>query len=419
MPTIELTERAARGLTCPPNKNEVTYWSTDLAGFGLRCRASGVHTWVVWYRAKSGETRKHTLGDPKHVKFAKAREEAKRLLAAAKLGRDPAGEVNAARAEAKAAMTIGEAVEKYLDRQEQHLKPRSYAEIVRHLRVDAKPLHRHRVDKVTQRMVADLLEDIARRAPVAANRVRASLSALFAWSMKRAVATANPVALTGKPSAERSRDRVLSDGELALVWRCAGADSDFGRIVRLLILTGARCQEIAGMRWSELVMRDNGTATWVLPAGRSKNGRAHQLALPAMAVGLLPPRRQTAEGQPRELLFGGGEGPFAGWSNCKTRLDQRIAKANGDKLIPAWRLHDIRRSVATKMNDLGVEPHVVEAVLNHVSGARASVAGIYNRSLYTDQKRAALIRWCSHIAQLTGGGDDRGGAEIVPLRRAG
>ena len=123
--------------------------------------------------------------------------------------------------------------------------------------------------------------------------MRGSLSALFAWG-RRGLAVANPVALTDKPAAERSRERVLSDDELVSVWRCVGGTADYGRIVRLLILTGARCQEVAGMRWSELTMAAHGgMATWVLPSERSKNGRPHELVLPAMAVALLPAVRRN------------------------------------------------------------------------------------------------------------------------------
>jgi site-specific recombinase XerD len=166
--------------------------------------------------------RKHTLGEPERVPLAKAREEAERLLAAVKLGQDPAGEAAAKKAEVKAAITFAELVERYLDHQKRRLKPRSFDELQRHLRKHAKPLHEQHAGKVTKRAVVELLEDVVERGPVGANRTRAALSGLFSWGMKAALVGANPVISTFKPAEERSRDRVLTDGELRLIWRATG-----------------------------------------------------------------------------------------------------------------------------------------------------------------------------------------------------
>jgi integrase len=321
--------------------------------------------WFCQYRDKqTGEARKQTLGDIKNVSLDTARDKAELLFAKVKLNQDPAGEAAAKKAETNAALRFDAVVEQYLEWQQKRMKSRSHAEIVRHLRVDAKPLHTYRVDQVTQAMVADLLDSIVDRAPVAANRVRTSLSALFSWAMKRGKATANPVALTDKPGVEKSRDRVLSDAELSLVWRCTNGGGDFDRIVRLLILTGARCREIAGMPWNEITPHNDGTATWLLPSDRSKNERPLELLLPTMATALLRPRREECE-----LIFGVGSDPFSGWSNCKGRLDERIAEANDGKPIAPWRLHDLRRGFVSRINDLGLaEPHIIEALVNHVGG---------------------------------------------------
>jgi integrase len=415
MPTLALNGRTAPGLSCPSDKNEIVYWSDELVGFGLRCRAGGARAWFVQYRTKTGEARKHTLGDPASVPFAKAHKEAARLLAAAKLGGDPAGEAKKRRMEIR----LGELVERYLANQKPRMRARSFEELSRHLTVHAKPLHGQAAARVTQRALAELFQGLASRAPVTANRVRASLSAMFAWGMKSGLVVANPVAATFKPAEEKSRERVLSDAELALIWRCTDSTADHDRIVRLLMLTGARREEIAGMRWCELAPSDGG-AVWTLPSERSKNGLPHVLALPPMIVELLPRPRETADGEARELLFGEGDGPFSGWSRCKERLDDRIAKANGDKPIPPWVLHDLRRTCVTRLNDLDIEPHVIEALVNHIGGlARAGVAGTYNRSAYAAQKRAAVIRWCDHIARLTGGVGGGDGAKVVSFRRAG
>ena len=305
----------------------MTFWASDLPGFGLRVRSGGRRTWLVQLRVKSGETQRHTLGDAATVPFAKGRSRAQELLAQA------------------------------------------------------------------------------------ANRVRASLSAMFAWGMKAGLVAGNPVAATFKPAEEGTRERVLSDAELAMIWRATGGGRDHDRIVRLLMLTGARRQEVAAMQWSEL-SPSGGSLTWVCPSERSKNRLPLELALPPTAAALLPEPRGD-----RPYVFGEGEGPFSGWSRCKARLDARMRDLNGAALTP-WVLHDLRRTFVTRLNDLGVEPHVIEALVNHVSGgAKAGVAGVYNRSAYAPQKRAALAQWCQHIAGLAGLPAENADA-VVPLRWA-
>jgi integrase len=257
---------------------------------------------------------------------------------------------------------------------------------------------------------------VARTAPVTANRVHASLSAMFACGMKAGLVAQNPVAATFKPAEEAPRERVLSDTELALIWRETGGNHDHDRIVRLLLLTGARREEVAALAWSELAPNSDGTVTWLLPSERTKNRLPLELVLPRMVVALLAPPHDVGAGC-RPLVFGEGKGSFSGWSQCKARLDTRITRANGGTAIPPWRLHDLRRTFVTRLNDLGVEPQVIEALVNHVSGAaKAGVAGVYNRSAYAPQKRAALTIWCEHIAELVGTPASLG--TIGPLRGA-
>jgi integrase len=207
------------------------------------------------------------------------------------------------------------------------------------------------------------------------------------------LADENPVAGTNKAIEEIKRDHVLTDDELAVIWRACRED-DYGRIVRLLILTGQRREEVGAITRSEL---DLSAALWTIPKNRSKNGREHEVPLSRPAVDILQgmPRREG-----RELVFGDGEGGFQGWSKAKAALDSRIIKAGSE--IRPWRLHDLRRTAATRMGDLGVLPHVVEAVLNHNSGHRAGVAGIYNRATYRTEKRNALTSWAERVVCVSG-----------------
>jgi integrase len=184
---------------------------------------------------------------------------------------------------------------------------------------------------------------------------------------------------------------VLADEELAAIWNACGND-DYGRIVRLLILTGCRRAEIGDMAWSEI---DLEAATFTVPARRSKNGRAHTLPLLSSALDIIKSVPQMAT---RDQLFGLRSHGFTAWHEGKPALDERSGVAN-------WVVHDVRRSVATKMADIGVEPHIIEAVLNHYSGHRAGVAGTYNRSSYAREVKAALAMWSDHIRALVDGGE--------------
>jgi integrase len=229
---------------------------------------------------------------------------------------------------------------------------------------------------------------------VTANRVRATMSAMFTWGMKEGLVLANPVANTNKRE-EKARDRVLIDAELRAVWQALG-DSQYGTIVRLLMMTGQRANEIAGLRWSEI---DFDRDVISLPGNRTKNGRPHELPMAPQVQALLASQPRT-EG--RDLVFGKGEGPFSGFSRCKEALDNAIAELNGRPLA-RWRLQDLRRSVATGMAELGVQPHVIEAVLNHVSGHKGGIAGIYNRARYSAEKAQALACWDEHINTIVRG----------------
>jgi integrase len=209
--------------------------------------------------------------------------------------------------------------------------------------------------------------------------------------MREGLAEVNPVIGTNRAVDETSRDRVLSDEEPAAVWR-ACRDDDYGRIVRLLILTGQRREEVGGIVGAEINFLQ---ARWSIPRERTENGLSHEVPLSAAAVDVI---RGSPLGMSRDLLFGEGHGSFQGWSKAKAALDRRITQSGAK--IPAWRLHDLRRTVATRMAELGVLPHVVEAVLNHISGHKAGVAGVYNRALYSAKKRQALELWGEHIRAL-------------------
>jgi integrase len=267
----------------------------------------------------------------------------------------------------------------------------------RYLTQYAKRLHAMSADSVDRRTIAVLLNDvIAERGMTAAARCRQSLSAFFAWLIREGIREHNPVIGTNNPGQHlEARDRVLTDEEIRAIW-AACRDDDFGRIVRLLLLTGARRDEIGGLQWSEI---DLNSGVLTIPGTRTKNHHALRLPLPQAAVDILSSAPRKGH---RSFVFGGRGGAFSAWSYSSLALNARMAEKGGKPVAP-WRLHDLRRTAATKMAEIGVQPHVIEATLNHRSGHKAGVAGVYNRASYEQDVKRALAIWADHVEALAEG----------------
>ena len=399
---MRLTNKSVSSLKLPPGKADVIMFADDLPGFGLRLRASGdrvLRSWVCQYR-RGGATRRLLLGSADVLGVEQAKAAAKKALAKIALGEDPQADKAARRV--KDAHNLRAVVADYLAAKKGTVRPRTYAELVRYLTgPHLRALHSLPVDAITRRDVASRLAKITAEAgPISAVRARGALSSFYVWAMGNGLAESNPVVGTIKPQDAKPRERVLDDDELAAIWRACGDDA-YGKVIRLLILTGCRRQEVGGMRWDEL---DLERGVWTIPASRTKTGRGHILPLPPLALSII---ESVPERVGRDHLFGTRSVDGLSHWHQKTDLDRRLGPAVG-----VWRLHDLRRSTATRMGDLGVAPHVIEAVLNHQSGHKAGVAGIYNRSVYTNEVRAALALWADHVRALVEGGE----AKIVPLR---
>jgi integrase len=215
--------------------------------------------------------------------------------------------------------------------------------------------------------------------------------ALYAWAMKQGLVEANPVIGTGVPDEHvRSREKVLNPADLVKIWQASGDDS-YGTIIKLLVLTGCRRQEVGSMQWSEL---DQPRGVWTIVAERTKNGRAHALPLPEMVWSIIADIPRWHDG---DFVFGRKAG-FQAWAKNKRTLDRRAG-------IAPWTAHDIRRSVATGMAEIGIMPHVIEQILNHQSGHKGGIAGIYNRAVYEREMKAALAMWSDHVRSLVEGSD--------------
>ena len=384
---MKLTRDALNSLTLPAGKLDVVFWDDSLPGFGCRLRGSR-KTWLVQYRIR-GRQHRESLGDIRRVSLEAARSIARKRFAMIELGVDPAAEKAAARlAEISTALTFRSVADRYLDTKKSSLRSSTYNAAVLHFTTHWAPFATLPIGTIGRADIAARLQALVKeRGKVAAARARANLSALFAWAMREGLIDSNPTIATNRPDAgTRPRERVLNDAELAAIWNACG-NNDGGRILRLLILFGCRRQEIGSLLWREVDLENR---TLTIGGERAKNHRSLTLALPSVAIEILSsvPRRG-------EYVFGGFKA-FRSWSDLKLVID-KCSKVSG------WTLHDVRRSVATGMNELGIAPHVVEQILNHQSGHKRGVAGVYNKSVYANEVRTALVTWAEHIVALVEG----------------
>ena len=404
---MKLTTATIRTIAPVPPKTDIIEFDDAVPGFGVRARKGGSKVYVVQYTIGE-KTRRMSLGKVELQGVDKARDKAKDILAAVRMGQDPAGEKQ--RDRTTATDTFKAIADRFLAFQKTQLRPRSYDDVERHLMLHGKSLHGLLLAKIQRQDIASVISAVrAKGAAVTANRVRATISSFFSWAISEGLVDHNPVTGTLRTE-EKSRERVLSYDELHLIWN-ALEDDHFGAVIKLLLLTGQRAAEISGLRWSELT----GDDAFVLVPERTKNGREHSVPLsePARAIVAAQPRRQGSDGKLRDLVFGYADGPFSGWTGARKLLNARIEKATG-KPLPHWTPHDLRRSFATHGSKLGIQPHVIEAILNHVSGFRAGVAGIYNRNPYDAEKRQALDIWADHLLAIV---EDRQ-TIVTPLKRA-
>ena len=391
---MKLTNDTVR--TLPVKGTDTLYPDSETPGLYLRVRKGGSRSFVIQWRQGQFQ-RRSTIGKVGILTVDEARKKARKALVGIDEGHDPIVAKHKARVDNR--QLFGVLVDEYLPVRARDMKPLSLEQTTLHLRKFWKPLHKLPLKKIDRATVAAELRSIAKeRGPVAADRGRSTLSAFFGWAIGEGIAEVNPVIGTNKSSKGSSRERVLTDHEVVKIWNAA-PDSDFGRIVRLLLLTGQRRNEIADLRWVEI---EDGAI--VLPRERTKNSREHVVPLLPQALAVLD---EQAERVGRERVFGDGEGGFSGFSRAKEVLDE----ASG---VTGWTLHDLRRTAATRMADLGVQPHIIEAVLNHVSGHKAGVSGIYNRSSYSAEKRTALELWGVHVQALLARAD---GANVTLLRK--
>ena len=390
---VRLTRPVVVKLMLNTHQRERVWWDAELPGFGYRLRGER-GTWVIRPPRNGGRSSLITIGASNLIDVTDARRLAREQLAKAALGEDTRAARRAERVErTSTALTVEEAFARYSADAQGRLRPSTLANLRTHLDHHWQGLHVLPLAAVRRVDVMEHLRKIARpkpagHGPQAALRARRTLSTIYVWAIGEGLTESNPVVGTNAPAVEVRRERILTDDELAAVWTACPPTSDFGRIVRLLILTGARRDEVAGLRWSEI---DTAGEVWRLPAARTKNKRPHEVALSAAALAVL---EATPRIDGRPYAFGTGQGPFSGFSRAKGRLDEQLGFAE------PWRIHDLRRTAASGMQRLGTSVEVVEKALNHVSGTFGGIVGVYQRHDYAAERRTALDTWAAHVVKL-------------------
>jgi integrase len=405
----------------------------DRDGLYFIIQPSGVKSWALRYRRRGdGKAIKHTLGSYPMLTLKDARSKATELRAEIERGADPHGAKVVARRQ-----TVEDSFEavarRFIDHQfrqrrrswewsarflglivdaEAPIEPKECPRLVvlRDGSVDHFGSRRvsvvgrwgpRRITDIADRDIIDALDQLSRQAPVGANRLHSVLSSMFAWAKGKRLVTSNPMTDLDRPAQERARDRVLSDEELVKVWQAAGKlGHPHEGIVKLLIFSGQRRSEIADLRWDEIDLEQRALH---LPAARTKNARAHDVPLSAQALAIIAGLPRIVEA---EHVFTIRRKPIGNFSHAKAKLDE----VSG---VTDWTLHDIRRTVASGLQRLGVRLEVTEAVLNHRSGSTAGIVGVYQRHDYAAEKRDALQRWADHVDALVSGKT----AKVVALRR--
>jgi integrase len=406
---MNLTDDAIKKLALPADAPDGKIFFDDkISGLGVRCYSSGRKTWLYQFRL-AGRSFKYEIGSTEKVLASKARTEAKIAAGHVAKGENP---IDLRRqAEAKHKDQFGDLVTEYLDEKlnpikpgKKPMRPRSYAEVKRHLEDHCKPFKYRAIKGLTQDDVASLYKKISRSAgPGAASHTWSTLRAFMHWCMGRGVLEKNVAALYDGGGTNEPRNRTLTDSELAIVWKACNTDQ-FGDIVKLAILTGARRDEVGHMHVDELNL---GNKNWLLPEARSKNRREFLFTLSDNAVDILKKAVETREAH----VFGyGTERGFSGWSKAKKALDKRITEA-GHKLKP-WQIHDLRRSFSNGLQRLKIKPHVIEACLNHMP---PKLERTYQTHLYEDEKRAALKRWAVHLDAVLAG---KTASNVIPMEKA-
>ncbi|MDN5941576.1 MAG: integrase arm-type DNA-binding domain-containing protein [Nitrospira sp.] len=434
--------KTLKGLKAPPKRidthgqevvNQVTYWDVSTKGFGLRISSAGTKTWIWMGRVpKHGQriTARYHLGPyAEHeggpgLTLAMARRKAHDYQQAADRGDDPGQHLRDAKTEAltRSAQTFRRVAEEFLathhPKKKKELAPstlRRYRGLL--LGPDMKDWFARPLASLTRSDMIDLLHRMQRRKRIrgkgklttTSNRMLAVLRKLFKWSIQRNLILLSPANDIEPPAAEIPRDRHLygnqlhgQPNELALLWRACESVGPFGPLPKLLILTGQRLSEVAGMRQEELLDLDDADPRWLIPGSRTKNRKVHLVPLSPLAVQTI--RSVTRMGNSSFIFSGSGLTPFSGVSSLKKRIDAQIDLLKREhpdqydrQFVTPWRFHDLRRTFKTGLAELGVNADVRDALVNHTP---QGLSAHYDHGEFVRGKREAMQTWERAIKEL-------------------
>ena len=393
MPSIRLTAAAVEKLL-PPKAGRTDIYDGEVQGLVLRISSSGIKSWSLMYRI-AGHTKRMTLGSHPGVTLKLARDRARDVRAAVQRGEDPIADKKATELDRQQngfAFCVRDFIEKYAMRSQ------------RTWRLTDSTLRRHAVaawgnkpvKDIRRRDVVDLLDQVAKHTPYEANHLRAYLSKLFKWLIEREVIEVNPIDGVSRAIKPQARSRILTSEEIIALWiateKLGGA---FGACTQVLMLTGVRREEAAKLRWEEL------DGAWAkLPASRMKAGRDFKVALSSQVQEML----QAAPKLGEYVFTTNGDSPISGWSYAKRKFDEYMNHTLGQP-VADWRLHDLRRTMASGLAMLGFRAEVIKRVLGHAANANDVTAVHYNWHNYDAEAQKAVEAWARHVAGLVAGNE--------------
>jgi integrase len=422
MPTGKITKRTVDELEAPTSGVQFL-WDTTVKGFGIYVTARGCKTYVLQYRmgGRGSRLRRYTIGrhgDPWTPEAARNRALDLKIKVRERI--DPLEEERKARQpKVDPRLLIPAYVETYLKHHVQARKLRRAHEIRQILERDIVPPFRDKpINEITRREVVALLDKLGERSRGAAMSGYAQLRTMMNFARKRGDIDVNPVEGLDPPVKYDHRDRFLTDPEIQLVWAAASDLDPFEEAaVKLLLLTGMRRDEVMGLRFEELDFERN---AWIIPKNRSKNKREHLLPLTERLRHFIEERWPGAATRTGFLFTRDGQTQIRDHDARKKRLDAAIRRRIGlmpeeeRRELPHFVFHDLRRTVATGMQRLGIPEAHTEALLNHISGTRGGIVGVYQRHKYEDEKLVALTKWHAHLDRLMKQPDAWPGGKDLP-----
>jgi integrase len=359
----------------PPTAGSASVFDTNQRGLCLRVSAAGTKSFCL---IQGKERRRTYIGKYPAVSLAEARSEVRRIESEQTLGiTKPASTIR-----------VREALDLFFEAKQRN-KPRTLYDYRRLLNRHLNTLLTRSLDSITTRDLSRILSTL-KATPSEQNHAQNAIAIFLRWCLRQGFVETNAAERLGPVNPTKSRDRVLSDSEVAALWRVAETQGSFGRIVQLCILIGQRRTEIASIQWEWI---DDHAITF--PASLMKNNRSHIIPIGDKTKSII-----EAQACFSPFLFPAarGEKQFVAWSQHKKSFDAATRAAGYD--VQPWTLHDLRRTFATNMASLGTPIHVTEKLLHHVSGTTSGIVAVYQRHSYMDEMRQATEAWEARLIAL-------------------